>query len=117
MVLTRKILLVFSILISNICFSEGYSEDKSLFAGKIEFTKNLNYEQAIEKAKSLTKVDGMQSLMVRKMGPESYGVQLILRFDGTKESKHKILQEFRNLLGQSIHSWDMSSGVTWVKKP
>ncbi len=117
MVLTKKILLVVSLLITNICFAKEFSEDERLFAGKIEFTKNLNYEQAIESAKNLTKIDGLQSLMVRKMGPDRYGVQLILSFDGTKESKHKILQEFRKLLGQSIQSWDMSSGVTWIKKP
>ena len=113
----KKLILFLSIFVlTNNSQAETTSEDKTLLSGKIEFTKNIEYREAIELAKTLSKIKGIQDLWVRKMGDKRYGVSLILKFDGSKSSKHDILFNFRKILGKSIQSWDLATGVTWIKK-
>lgn len=92
------------------------SENKKLLAGDITFIDSIKYSEAVIYAERLSSFPGMQTIFVRKMGPDSYGVSLILNFSGTKDGKHQILNDFRKSLGGTIKSWDLATGVTWIKK-
>lgn len=113
--MTKAAISFLMLVLMSISHAEATPEDKNLLSGKIEFTENIRYSEAVEIAKKLSNMEGMQSLWVRKMGKEKYGVSLILNFDGSKAAKHELLQKFRKKLGKAIKSWDLATGVTWIK--
>lgn len=110
--------LVVLFLISSFSFFTLASENQqNLLSGKIELLKSINYEDSLKLANKLKSINGLHSLWVRKMGSKSYGISLMIHFDGSPKEKHQLLQQFRAILGTTIHSWDLATGVTWIKKP
>jgi hypothetical protein len=59
----------------------------------------------------------MEKVWVRKMGKNNFGVGFFRKFDGTNESSEKNLKEIESLLEKkTLASWDITNGVTWIKK-